>query len=164
MKRYLTLALALTAMSSLTLEAQALDLDTPKVELRHGFRMGYTYGNQLDRRDHIKSPHMSALGYELTQTVESGVEGFRFIAIQNVLLSGLEQGLFLPSLTAMVGYEVFGIAQMGIGANLGALGPRLIIAAGLTPEVGNFQLPVHVHYIPDPDRNWRIGFSTGINF
>jgi hypothetical protein len=167
MKKTLLPLLALVGASLLSLEASADDLEPPKVSTQHGFRMGYTYGHKINHQIgpiDIRSPHMSTLGYEVTETVESGVEGFRFIAVQNILLSGLEQGLALPSFTAMVGYEVFGIAQVGVGANFGLSGARLIIAGGFNPAVGDFQLPLHVHFIPDPDGRWRTGISTGVNF
>ena len=134
--------------------------------VRHGFRLGYTYGHNLEHhRDFdIDSPHMSTMGYEVTEGIESGVDGFRIVFVQNIVISGLEQGKFLPSVSALVGYEVFDIAQMGVGANVGPLGPRLILAAGLNPQVGDFQLPVHIHFIPDTEGDWRIGVSTGVNF
>jgi len=142
------------------------DGERPKWKTRHGFRLGYTYGNNLEdsRNFDIKSSHMSTMGYEVTEAVESGVEGFRIIFVQNLVISGLEQGLALPSLTAMVGYELFDIAQMGVGGNFGFHGARMIIAAGLNPEVGDFQVPIHMHFIPDPEGDWRVGVSTGVNF
>ena len=143
-----------------------LDAEASRWSVRHGFRLGYTYGNNLDRHHNfnIDSPHMSTMGYEVTEGIESGVDGFRIIFVQNIMVSGLEQGRFLPSLSALVGYEIFGRLQMGVGANLGVMGPRLILAAGVNPQLGDFQLPIHMHFIPDSEGDWRIGVSTGVNF
>ena len=148
-------------------QALAKDSDTSSLwSTRHGFRLGYTYGHNIDRNHsfNIRSPHMATMGYEVTEAVESGLDGFKIIFVQNIMVSGLEQGLVLPSITAMVGYEVFGIAQMGIGGNVGVSGARMVIAAGLNPQAGNFQVPIHMHFIPDPEGKWRIGVSTGVNF
>ena len=148
-------------------QALASEAEKPsKAQVTHGFRIGYTYGHNLDRNTNfdIRSSHMSTMGYEITEAIDSGLDGFRIVFVQNLVVSGLEQGLALPSLSALVGYELFGIAQMGVGGNFGVTGARMIIAAGFNPQAGNFQVPVHMHFIPDPSGDWRIGLSTGVNF
>lgn len=39
-----------------------------------------------------------------------------------------------------------------------------IVAVGWTPEVGAFNVPFHVTWIPDVDQHWRLGATVGVNW
>ena len=40
----------------------------------------------------------------------------------------------------------------------------MIAAAGWTPRVGSIQTPVHFFFVPDPDKNHRMGAMLGMTW
>ena len=41
---------------------------------------------------------------------------------------------------------------------------HMLAAAGWTPRVGDFYLPVHAFFIPDVDGHHRAGLTVGVNW
>lgn len=149
---------------------------------QHGFRMGYLYianydepvdeegtdcpNCSLKRRYDLKSPHQFLLGYEAMARIV-GHDWLNVILVGNVMVSGLEQSKFLPSANFLVGFEVDESFQLGVGTNVTFEETKpihMVVAAGWTAKVGSFQVPVHAFFIPDVDRNHRLGMTLGVNW
>jgi hypothetical protein len=79
-----------------------------------------------------------------------------------LLVGGLEQGVFLPSLSWMVGLRSLGGAEFGVGPNLGPGGIGLVLAAGLTKTSGNLNIPFNVAVVPSRE-GLRVGLLAGFN-
>ncbi len=142
---------------------------TPDKHGYHGFRVGYTYINTtIEPRDTLRSPHLFNIGYEFTQRM-LGDGDLHVITVENLVVSGLNQSLFIPSANALVGFEFKDDVQIGVGANLAPFDPtgnfaHMIVAVGVTPDLGGFHVPLHVSYVPDVDGAFRVAITTGANW
>lgn len=134
----------------------------------HGFRMGYTYINGIERGGRLASPHLFVVGYELTRRIQGG-DWLNVIAVGNVSVAGINQSLFLPSMNGLIGFEFAHQFQIGTGVNLAPFDPNRrfahqIVAVGWTPKAGAFNVPIHFTVIPDVDGHWRVGSTVGVNW
>jgi hypothetical protein len=144
----------------------------------HGFRLGYAYTANFDKKiesldnqslkDKIdmKTPHSFLIGYEgMVRMV--GHSWLNVILVGNVMVAGLEQSKFFPTGNALLGFEIDNSFQLGVGASLTPLKGEeghAIIAAGWTPRVGSFYVPLHAFFIPDVDGLHRTGITTGVTW
>jgi hypothetical protein len=145
----------------------------------HGFRVGAIYVYNLDKptddtqpdsslseRYDLKSPWMFALGYEGMRRIV-GHSWLNVILVGNVTVAGLEQSKFIPSMNGLVGFEFHQSFQVGVGANFtpeDGKALHMIAAAGWTPRIGSFYMPVHFTVVPDVDGNHRLGSTVGVNW
>ena len=79
-----------------------------------------------------------------------------------LLVGGLEQGEFLPSLSWLVGLRSKGGTEFGVGPNLSAAGMGLVLAAGVTLTSGSLNIPFNVAVVPT-NEGARVGFLAGFN-
>ena len=157
-------ALALLSTAAAGAESSAV----PSARHMHGFRVGYSYINGAEKSDQLVSPHLFVMGYEATQRI-SGGEWLNVITVQNVMVAGINQSVFLPSGNFLLGFELNERFQVGVGPNLTLAGDpgemiHMIGAVGYTPQAGDFNVPIHLSYIPDVDGNYRIAATTGVNW
>ena len=157
------------------------DLDKPiplSFSYRKGLRFGYNYVNKgADQNPEtpwteprLSSPHMFAMGFEMQQTM-SGGDWLDILFIQNVTISGLEQSLVIPSVNALVGFEINKKLQAGVGINAAPVDPsdddnfvHLVTAVGWTQQAGSLSVPLHLVFIPDVNDYWRCAVTTGVNW
>jgi hypothetical protein len=138
--------------------------------IRKGLRFGYTYANKAEQSERLASPHMFAMGFEMQETMAGG-DWLDLLFIQNVTVSGLEQSVVIPSVNALVGFEINNALQVGVGANAGIIDPsgenhfvHLVSALGWTQQAGAFSVPIHVVFIPDINDYYRFAVTTGVNW
>lgn len=139
-------------------------------EGRQGLRFGYNYLNNGDDTDRLESPHMFAIGFELQQTMDGG-DWLDLLFIENVVISGLEQSVIVPSVSGLVGFEVNDALQVAVGATATVYDPaeednffHLVTAIGWTQQAGVFSVPIHFVYVPDINDYWRGAITTGVNW
>jgi len=65
-----------------------------------------------------------------------------------LLAGGLDQGVFLPSMSWMVGLRTHDGAEFGIGPNVSAGGVGLALAAGMTLRAGVLNVPMNFAVVP----------------
>lgn len=143
-----------------------------------GFRVGWMHIAHFDRPEMdrngmslkdqfgLKTPDMFLLGYEGFYRV-IGHSWANVILVGNASVSGLDQSKFIPSANGLIGLEIDQGLQVAVGVSLtpDPVAPsHMIVAAGWTPTLGSITTPVHFLYIPDPDGNWRIGATLGMNW
>ncbi len=135
--------------------------------VRHGVRTGYVYANNAEKSGMLSSPHLFAIGYEAEITV-TGDKWLDFIIVPNVLLLGLNQGVVLPSASAIIGLSLFNTVKFGVGANFSpsvdGSWVHMVAAAEVVSSVGKLQLPVAVSFIPSEAGDFRIGLTVGVNW
>jgi hypothetical protein len=150
----------------------------PAAIFLHGFRIGYltimdldgqvapdsaeTYGDRYG----IRSAHMFMLGYEAAWRM-IGYDWLNILLIGNVLIAGLEQSRFFPSANLLLGFEIAELTQLGIGASFTPTKDEpahMVFAAGFTPLIGSFYVPLHVFFVPDIDGHHKLGVTLGVNF
>ncbi|MFT5684702.1 MAG: hypothetical protein ACI8RZ_005646 [Myxococcota bacterium] len=140
----------------------------PPSRYMHGFRVGYSFINGGEEHERLSSPHLFVMGYEATQRI-SGGEWLNVITVQNFMVGGMNQSVFIPTANFLLGFEVNEQFQVGVGPNISPFSEsseiiHMIGAVGYTPKVGDFNVPVHASYIPDVGGNYRISVTTGVNW
>jgi len=143
----------------------------------HGFRLGWIYlynydkptrSNGMSLKDEfdLRTPNMLLLGYEGFYRI-IGHSWLNVLMVGNVTVAGLEQSKFIPAASGLIGFEFDKSFQLGVGINAtpDTESPtHMIAAAGWTPHVGSIQTPVHFFFIPDTERNHRMGATVGMTW
>lgn len=143
----------------------------------HGFRLGYMALMNYERHNRdggmslkdelgLKTPHMMLLGYEGFYRM-IGHSWLNVLMVGNVTVAGLEQSKFIPAASGLIGFEFDQSFQLGIGVNLTPdtqQPSHMIVAGGWTPKVGAIHTPVHFFFIPDTERNHRVGATVGVTW
>ena len=162
-----------------------------------GPRIGLTYISPGTSADYLaergKQPLITQFGWQFEQrlfTVDGGVSGIvEFVP----LIGGIEQGMFLPSASVLIGIRggIKHSYEFALGPNFSVVpnfkGNKegmvsLVIAAGTNFKKGNVNFPVNIAFIPsvgskhevtDPISNsnynktfqtgWRLSLSVGFN-
>jgi hypothetical protein len=122
-----------------------------------GPRIGFTVLSQR-YSDNIKEEYGTELNNFMTQfgwqfetrvfTLEDGTSGlFEFVP----LVGGLDQGKFLPSLSALVGIRGPKGLEFGVGPNVSLTGAGLVLAAGTNFRTQGVNFPVNFALAPSKD-------------
>jgi len=89
------------------------------------------------------SPIITQFGWQFERQVNSSNGELALLSEFVPLVGGLEQGLFLPSLSWIFGVRGQQGREFGVGANLSVAGGAYVIAAGVTKRVGNINIPIN---------------------
>jgi hypothetical protein len=114
----------------------------------------------------LKSDVMMLLGYEAMYRIV-GHSWLNVVLVGNVSVAGLEQSKFIPAASGLIGAEINQSFQLGIGVNVlpdSQAPTHMIAAAGWTPKVGAIYTPIHFFFVPDPDKNHRMGATVGVTW
>ena len=71
------------------------------------------------------------------------------------LVGGMEKGMFLPSVSSMVGVRTSKGIEFAVGPNLSLGGIAMVIGAGYNFKFGKLNLPVNIAYVPSMDKNYH---------
>ena len=71
------------------------------------------------------------------------------------LVGGMEKGMFLPSVSSMVGLRTTKGIEFAVGPNLSFAGIAMVIAAGYNFKFGKLNLPVNIAYVPSMNKTYR---------
>jgi hypothetical protein len=144
--------LFLTVLLQLSARAAAPDATAepagPGYRSFTGPRLGLTLitGETADklRKDFEAGPWISQFGWQWEtrfMTVEGGVTGVTEFVL---LAGGMEQGVFLPSLSMLIGLRGPGGLEFGLGPNLSLAGAGYVLALGATKTSGKLNFPVNL--------------------
>ncbi|PVY42195.1 hypothetical protein [Pontibacter virosus] len=133
-----------------------------------GPRLGFTVLSQK-YIDHISSDYDTNVNAFMTQfgwqfetrvfTLENGTSGlFEFVP----LIGGLEQGKFLPSLSALVGIRGAKGLEFGLGPNVSLGGAGIVLAVGTNFQSQGVNFPVNFAVAPSKD-GARFSLLFGFN-
>jgi len=145
--------------------------DIPVMEHSHGFRMGYGLIANVKANETLTTPSLFVLGYEVNQRLIGG-EAVDIIFAEVLAVSGMNQGLFIPTGNFLIGAEFNQTLRASAGMHVSPLSTtgdlvHMIASIGYSVDAGRFNLPIDIAWIPDtdPKRNhWR-GFATvGVNW
>ena len=114
-----------------------------------------------DRGIRVK-PVITQFGWQFEKQFFSKNSGVTMVAETVVLAGGLDQGLFLPSVSWIVGIRGRQGAEFGLGPNLTPAGFALVFAAGKTFRTRSFNVPVNVAVVPSRSGT-RVSIMTGFN-
>ena len=163
--------LGILLVGALPATALAQDTRVPPVAERvrlSGPRFGVTYlggaiVDSLAAHGVDVSPVITQFGWQFERLMFTGEGGLSAVTEWVVLVGGLEQGTFLPSVSWLVGLRGARGAEFGVGPNVSVAGTALAIAAGFTARAGALNLPVNVAVVPSKIGtrvSLLVGFTT----
>ena len=135
---------------------------------RSGPRFGVTWlsGSIVDtlnsKYDIDVAPVVTQFGWQFEQQFASLENGPVALNEWVLLVGGLDQGAFLPSLTWLVGIRTPGNFEIGIGPNATPAGVALAMSTGYTFKVGALAVPINMAIVPSK-YGIRSSILTGFN-
>ena len=169
--RHFTRPLCLAAALVLALCSPALSQSRPRgvtdtVDMT-GPRIGLTVLNQqsVDRlfEEGISvRPIVTQFGWQFERRLYTNGDGITMLTEWVPLISGLDQGVALPSLNWLVGLRSISGTEFGVGPNITPLGVGLVAAAGVTVRTGALHVPFNFA-IATSKTGARISIMTGFN-
>jgi hypothetical protein len=133
-----------------------------------GPRFGITMLNQqsidtlLEKKGVTVQPMISQFGWQFEHRLYTNGDGITVLTEWIPLISGLDQGVALPSLNWLTGLRSAGGSEFGIGPNITPLGVGLVVAAGVTMKTGALHVPFNVA-VATSKSGVRLSFLTGFN-
>ncbi|MBK5278721.1 MAG: hypothetical protein JJE09_07645, partial [Bacteroidia bacterium] len=121
-----------------------------------GPRIGFTIiggGIAADKiRDRGKTPFITQFGWQFETrifTLKDGTSGlFEFVP----LIGGMEQGMFLPSFSALFGIRGKKGTEFAFGPNLSLTGAGMVLAVGTSFHSENVYFPINLVVVPSVSR------------
>ena len=71
------------------------------------------------------------------------------------LVGGMEKGMFLPSVSSMVGVRTAKGIEFAVGPNLSLGGIAMVIGAGYNFKFGKLNMPVNIAYVPSMNKTYE---------
>lgn len=103
---------------------------------------------------------ITQFGWQLEHEIHVSADGPRVLNEWVFLAGGLESGVFLPSLTWLVGARDRAGNEIGVGPNASVAGVGLAAAAGVTVHDGGVNFPLNVA-VAKSKTGMRVSFLTG---
>jgi len=133
------------------------DPDSPKTTYKHGVRIGAVMLPDENQA-------YSTMGYEAMQFID-GNASFTLVFVENIMLTGAETGMVLPSINGLVGAAIQQRLTAGVGLSASSVsGLGVIGAVGYIADTGSFDLPLAVSYQTAPEGVGRVAFTAGVNW
>lgn len=135
---------------------------------RSGPRFGVTWlgGSIVDtlksKFDIDVAPMITQFGWQYERQFASLENGPVALNEWILLVGGLDQGAFLPSLTWLVGVRTPGNFEIGVGPNATPAGVALAFSMGMTFRTGALNVPVNMAIVPSR-YGVRSSILTGFN-
>lgn len=110
-------------------------------------------------------PLTSVFGVIFEQRILLGNTESHFAFQEVIMLNGLEQSIFLPSGSFLIGFRAASGFEVGAGATVSLSGVGVMVAAGWTFTTSGVYIPVDLSMvIPNKQRPMSIALTTGFNF
>ena len=164
----LAIVVALACSATGTAAAQRRVEVDAMPEHRSGPRFGITYlgGSIADSASRLfgqrVSPVVTQFGWQYEKQFVPFEGGPEVVNEWILLAGGLEQGVFMPSISWIVGLRLPNDVEFGVGPNISGAGTALVLTAGRTYRVGAMNVPVNVALVPSR-LGTRVSFMTGFN-
>ena len=101
-------------------------------------------------------------GWQWETRFADGGENFIGIVEWVTLVAGLEKGMFLPSVSSLVGIRTMKGFEVALGPNISLAGVGLAFATGYNFKSGNLNIPVNIAFVPGINKNGRYRDSNSI--
>jgi hypothetical protein len=162
--RFVSTVLSLVAVPGLVhaqapVDGHAVIIAAP--DNRAGPRFGVavlTRGSETARQENKPfSPVTSLFGWQIEHPFDIGPEMPTLVTELVVLVGGLEQNVFLPSATWLIGMRQTNGLEFGVGPTVTATGTQIAFAGGITQKFGNVNVPLNLAIAPS-----RVGVALSI--
>jgi len=122
-----------------------------------GPRIGFTYLGVGTSREKIAdafnrgdiTPWISQFGWQFETRIFTLDDGACGLVEFVPMIGGLEQGLFLPSASGILGFRTRSGIELGVGPSLSLSGVGLVMAAGASFKIGKVTFPINVVFSPN---------------
>jgi hypothetical protein len=121
-----------------------------------------TVDRLLSEQDIAVRPMISQFGWQFERRLYTNGDGITMLTEWVPLISGLDQGVALPSLNWLVGLRTASGTEFGLGPNITPVGVGLVLAAGVTMKTGALHVPFNVA-VATSKYGPRISIMTGFN-
>jgi hypothetical protein len=160
------LVLASPAWSQTFLQTPVPPRITREVDMS-GPRFGLTMLNdstiaKLKERNITVGSMVAQFGWQFERQLHTNGDGMTVLMEWVPLISGLEQGVALPSLNWLVGVRSSSGFEFGIGPNITPVGVGLVIAGGVTVRTGALNVPLNFA-VASSKTGPRVSIMTGFN-
>lgn len=108
------------------------------------------------------SPVISQFGWQKEKRFYTDPDGLTGVTEFVFLMGGVEQGVFIPSLSWLVGVRSIKGVEFAVGPNLTPFGAALAVAGGVTFRSGNLNFPVNLAVVPSKS-GMRVSVLAGFN-
>ena len=108
----------------------------------------------------VVKPMVSQFGWQFEKRLYTSPDGMAALTEFVPLISGLEQGQALPSLSWLAGLRSASGLEFGIGPNFSPVGAGLVIAAGVTIRSGALNVPLNFAFATSKS-GARVSIMTG---
>jgi hypothetical protein len=105
---------------------------------------------------------VSQFGWQKEKRFLSSENGATAITEWILLVGGVDQGVFLPSVSWLLGFRTAKGIEFAVGPNLTPAGSAMAVAAGMTLRVGNLNVPVNLAVVPSKS-GVRVSLLAGFN-
>lgn len=159
-----TIALGLTLSSNAQIESlagprlgMAIITPSPTSGLINGYLDLDDLGSNLpyDYESEIKGAVTTLYGWQWESRFADGGE-VTGIVEWIALIGGMESGLFLPSVSSMVGARTSKGIEFAMGPNLSLGGIAMVFGAGYNFKSGKLNMPVNIGFVPGRKKTQEI--------
>ena len=160
MKRLLlTLLILIALQSSAQIQyssTNAANYDS-QVQKNTGPRFGLTYITNgkltadIEEEFGITSNLISQFGFQFEKQI-MGDENIAGILEGILFIGGVDQGLFLPSVSGMFGVRNKDSWELAVGPNLSVGGAAMVVGFGKSFNFGDINIPVNIAWVPSNSR------------
>jgi hypothetical protein len=155
MKSFKTLAVAglvILVLAGTALSQESTEIIPVKLS---GFRIGLTYipGDAITRAldDKTAIPLLAQFGWQFERQFPAGKSGLSAIVEVLPLVGGMNLGIFIPSVSMLIGirtkngYEIGAGPQVSLAGSEGKakVGTGMVFGAGMTRRIGNLYIPLN---------------------
>jgi len=115
--------------------------------------------------DHDLNPFITQFGWQSETRFFSVPDGPIGVVESIMLIGGMEQSVFLPSLSLVGGLRGANGAEIGLGPNLSLSGIAYVIGGGVNKSIGELNIPMNLSVVlskEGPRISLLIGFNSAI--
>ena len=131
---------------------------------RYGWpRIGLTYLSEGFISDKVGAQFISQFGWQFETRLFKLADGSGALFEVIPLIGGLDRGMFLPSISTVLGYRLANGIEFGIGPNLSLSGFGLVYAIGFSFKSGAVTFPINLVFAPSSRNPYYEEFKYGNN-
>lgn len=133
-----------------------------------GPRFGFTLlssgiTDKLRKEEKVSiAPMITQFGWQMEKQFQSRGSDVSALTELVVLVGGMEQNVFIPSLSWIIGARTKSGFEFGVGPNVTPLSTAIVYVAGMTHKVGSLNVPINVSIVPSVNGT-RMSVLTGFN-
>ena len=127
---------------------------------------GFDFDDDAVKHGSTGSAFTTQYGWQWESRFADGGGDITGIVEWIALVGGMEQGLFLPSVSSVIGVRTSKGMEVGVGPNLSLSGVGMLFAVGYNFRSGSLNLPVNLVVMPGKKKTSTFGgesynYSTG---